>query len=616
MNNARCSWLLDTGASLSAVSTYVLPRNVQIYQDKIVINGIGGKSISNGYVYLNIKTSDGSCFKHKFYLFEKLPCQSDGIIGQDFFDKFNSVTFDLKNSTLILETFEKNHRLTLYRKPIVSKKYLTIPARCESIHYIQLDTKITQDCVILPKEIQENIFLASLIVTPKNNIIPIRILNTSDKNVMLPIFTPDLELLNNYTVCSFNKCESNSDRAQTLLSLLKLDHLHSSERQTIESLCSKYADIFQLPGDKLTTTKLYEQSIILKQGSKPVYTKPYRIPNSLKSEVDRQINKMLRDDIIEESCSEWSSPILLVPKKSESENSKNWRLVVDYRKLNETIQDDKFPLPNINEILDSLSGAIYFSHLDLSQSYYQVTLTPDSRDVTAFTTNTGQYRMKRLPMGLKVSPSAFSRIMTVAMSGLTYEKCFIYLDDLVIFGRNLQSHNKNLLDVFERLRKVNLKLNPNKCQFLKTELLYLGHTVTKDGILPDPNKITVIKNYPVPKNSDDVRRFVAFSNYYRKFIKNFAELTLPLNNLCRKNEPFVWSVECEQSFQLLKEALMSPPILQYPDFSSNGEFILQTDASGMAIGAVLCNKDLRPVAYASRPLNKAEKIIQLFKKNC
>lgn len=127
--------------------------------------------------------------------------------------------------------------------------------------------------------------------------------------------------------------------------------------------------------------------------------------------------------------------------------------------------------------------------------------------------------MKRMPMGLKTSPSAFSRVMSLATSGLNYEKCFIYLDDLVCFGRNLDDHNKNLIDVFARLRKVNLKLNPNKCQFLKKEILYLGHTISSEGILPDANKIEVIKTYPTPKNTDEVRRFVAFCNYYRKFIK-------------------------------------------------------------------------------------------------
>lgn len=178
------------------------------------------------------------------------------------------------------------------------------------------------------------------------------------------------------------------------------------------------------------------------------------------------------------------------------------------------------------------------------------------------------------------------------MSGLTYEKCFVYMDDIIIFGRNLDTHNRNLTEVFEKLRKVNLKVNPNKCEFLKKQLLYLGHVVTTEGVSPDPDKIKTVQNYPKPINSDEVRRFVAFCNYYRKFIPSFAEITIPLNKLCRKHATFNWNKESDNAFQKLKEELVSPPILQYPNFSDENEFM----------------KDIKPVAYyyTSRPLNKAE----------
>lgn len=214
--------------------------------------------------------------------------------------------------------------------------------------------------------------------------------------------------------------------------------------------------------------------------------------------------------------------------------------------------------------------------------------------------------MKRLPMGLKISPSAFSRIMSIAMSGLNFEKCITYMDDLIIIGRNLEIHNQNLIKVLERLRKVNLKINPKKCNFCKKELLYLGHIVTAEGVLPDPEKVKAIQNYTTPQNSDDVRRFVAMCNYYRKFIPHFADITIPLNKLCRKHIKFEWTENCQNSFEILKQALVTPPILEYPNFSTDNEFVLQTDASGISIGSVLCNKNLKPIAYASRPLNKAE----------
>lgn len=324
--------------------------------------------------------------------------------------------------------------------------------------------------------------------------------------------------------------------------MLNLKHLNNEEKSSIETICTKYSDVFFLPGE-LETTNVYEQSITLRPNVTPTYVKPYRLPQSMKPEIDRQIKQMLRDNIIEEASSEWNSPVLLVPKKSEG--CKKWRLVVDYRKLNDVIVDDKFPLPNITDILDSLSGSIYFTHLDLNQGYFQVKLIPDSRNYTAFSTSSGQYQLKRL-LGLKTSCSNFSRVMSIiAMSGLTYDKCFVYLDDLIIFGRNLNSHTINLIDVLERLRKVNLKLNPGKCQFFKKEVLYLGHLVSADGVLSDPEKTIVLQNYPVPKNVDKVKRFVAFSNYYRKFVPSFADITLPLNRLCRKNVIFDWTAECQ-----------------------------------------------------------------------
>ncbi|KAG6453944.1 hypothetical protein O3G_MSEX008407 [Manduca sexta] len=543
---------------------------------------------------------------HTFHIFDSLPLKADGIVGLDFLNKFQA-NINLHTNTLTLYNHGETYYLNFIDEHSRLCNELTIPARSESIHYIYVNKNEKDDVIVCGRELAKDIFLANAIVRVKNNRIPIKILNTSEKDINIPTFVPELQCLNDYNICQFNNSIIDVFRIQTLLSQLKLDYLNEEERQSIEAICAKYSDVFYIDGDKLSTTNIYEQSITVKPNFTPVYVKQYRLPQSLKPEIAKQVNKMIDDDIIEESNSEWSSPILLVPKKSKEGTEKKWRLVVDYRKVNETICDDKFPLPNINEILDSLSGAVYFTHLDLHQGYYQVQLEPNSRKLTAFTTGTGQFQMKRLPMGLKISPSAFSRMMSVAMSGLTYEKCLIYQDDLIVFGRNLHMHNHNLISIMERLRKVNLKLNPLKCEFLKKEILYLGHVVSEKGVLPDPEKTNVLINYPTPKNAEEVKRFVAFCNYYRKFIKSFSEIAIPLNKLCRKNEPFIWTDECQHAFEYLKSALISSPILQYPDFSSNNEFIVQTDASVTAIGAVLCNKDLRPIAYASRPLNKAEK---------
>jgi len=595
----KLSFLLDSGATLCAIKITSVDFSTPIFKDKIVINGIGGKIVSQGYVTLPLKV-DNIVFKQNFYVFDELPCKTDAIMGHNFLKNFNSI-INLETNEIVLKNAQDQIKLTVHQP---QNKMLIVPPRCEIIQYLPVIW--LDECVVLPNEISDGVFLAGSIVKPENGKIPVKILNTREEEVKIPKFEPFLHKLSEYNICHFNTNNVNVERVKELFSLLKLNYLNKEEQISIENICAKFSDIFHMPGDKLTTTNIYKPSIQLKDNARPVYVKPYRLPNSQKVEVDRQIKQMCANDIIEEAQSEWSSPILIVPKRVDSSGEKKWRIVIDMRLLNQQIKDDKFPLPNANEILDSLGGAIYFSHLDLSQGYYQVELHPESRKYTAFTTNKGQFQMKRLPMGLKISPSTFSRLMTVAMSGLNYEKCFVYLDDLIVFGRNLEDHNKNLIKVFTRLRKVNLKLNPTKCEFLKKELLYLGNVITPEGISPDPEKIRVLKDYPVPQNADEVKRFVAFANYYRKFIPNFAEKSLPLNVLCRKNIPFHWSLECQNSFEILKTALSKQPVLQYPNFSDENEFILKTDASGIGIGAVLANKNDKPIAYASRCLNKAE----------
>lgn len=600
LNNVIHSWLLDTGATISALKyKHALEHNLPIHNEKIIINGIGGKVHAIGYTYLKLR-SDDKLFRHKFYVFDSLPCKASGIIGQDFLNTYSAI-IDLKNDYLTL-VVGNNIKCNLRIQR--NDKYIwNVAPRCESIHYIK--TNYTEECVVICKELCEGIYLASSIVKPLNGLIPIRILNTTENTLTLENIEPEVHKLSDYSICTFDKPNSNANRVKQLFSLLKLGHLNEEEQISIENLCAKYSDIFYLQGDKLSTTDIYEHTITLKQNVSPVFTKPYRLPHSQKQEIKSQIDKLLRENIIEKCNSSWSSPLLLVPKRSDDSGEKKLRLVIDYRKLNNLIEDDKFPLPNMSEILDALAGSVYFTHLDLYNGFYNVKLHKDSRKYTAF--DSGQYQMVRMPMGLKTSPGSFSRMMNMAMSGLTYEKCFVYMDDLIIYGFSLDNHNKNLQDVFERLRKVNLKLNPQKCDFLKKQILYLGHVVSDKGILPDPSKIEVVRNYPQPKTTDEVKRFTAFVNYYRKFVPNFAEKASPLNRLCKKNIRFNWDDQCQKAFETLKESITSPPVLAYPDFSPNNQFIIQTDASNHAIGAVMMNKNMRPVAFASRSLNKAEK---------
>lgn len=604
INNSKyVDFLIDTGASICTIKQKVLNGNASIKTEKRTsIEGIAGKVKTLGTCY-NIINFENQCTNYEFHVVEdSFPIPVDGIIGADLLKDLKSkldlekflLYCKINNTTIVIPIHSHENTLSI-----------TIAPRCEETHWI--NTIHTTDQVYHPQEICKDVFIAGTIAKPIKGKMPFKILNTGNEAVKINWKEPKSTPASEHFILNYKNSEkSQTERIKKITAEIKLDTLNKEESHELISICKKYQDIFHLDGDKLTCTNIGTAGITLKTGVTPKYTKPYRLPHSQKQEVHKEIQKMLADNIIEPSTSAWNSPILIVPKKKDPVTGlQKFRMVIDYRKLNEQIEDDKFPLPNINDIFDMLGGASYFSCIDLSQGYYQVELDPQGRPCTAFSTENGHYQLTRLPMGLKISPSVFSRMMSIAMSGLTYSRCFVYLDDLIIFGRNLQQHNKNLIEVFQRLRDVNLKIHPGKCTFLRKEVLYLGHILSENGILPDPTKSEIMKNYPIPKNADEVRRFVAFANYYRKFIPEFATITIPLNRLLRKNVEFNFNKDCQKAFEIIKEILISPKVLQFPNFDK--DFILRTDASGFALGAILSNFDDKPIAYASKTLNNAEK---------
>lgn len=596
-------FLLDTGASICVIKNSSVNTNIPIYKNKSTkILGISGDLQTIGTCNIQIHL-ENFIVPYEFHVVpDNFPIPVEGIIGANFLLEFNAI-LDLEK--FLLTTKKGSNIIHLPIRSHEDINTISLAPRCEATYW--LNTKHTEARVFYPQQLCENVFMAGSLSTAINGKIPIRILNARDTTVTLKWAEPLSSPASEHYILRYNQTDKSINaRVNKIINEINFDTLNSEEKAEIEAICTKYQDIFHVDGDKLTYTHIGKADISLKKDVSPKYSKPYRLPHTQKQDIKEEIRKMLENDIIEPSVSPWNSPILIVPKKKDPVTGlQKFRMVIDYRHVNERIEDDKFPLPNITDIYDMVGGAAYFSCIDLSQGYYQMELDANSRPITAFSTEDGHYQLKRLPMGLKISPSKFSRMMSIAMSGLTYSRCFVYLDDLIVFGRSLIDHNKNLIQVFDRLREVNLKIHPGKCSFLRKEVLYLGHVISDNGILPDPTKSSAIKNYPTPTNADEVRRFVAFANYYRKFIPNFATISIPLNRLLKKDVEFNFNKDCEKSFELLKEILTSPKILQFPNF--NEEFILRTDASGFALGAVLSNSDDRPIAYASKTLNKSEK---------
>ena len=350
----------------------------------------------------------------------------------------------------------------------------------------------------------------------------------------------------------------------------------------------------------------YAYHYIYTEDDKPVSFRPRRIPLGMKETVETEIDAMLKTGIIKESDSPWASPIVLVRKKDGT-----IRFCVDYRGLNEITRKDAYPLPRIEDYLDSFDGADTFCTLDLASGYWQVKMAEADKCKTAFTSHRGLFEFNVMPFGLCNAPATFQRMMDRLLGDLKHI-CLVYLDDIIVRGKGVDNCLENLRIVVERIKDKGLKLKPKKCNFFHKSVNFLGHIVSGEGVSTDPAKIAKVQNWPTPKTVGHVRSFLGLACYYQRFIKGYAHIARPLTNLLSKKNPFKWEDGEEKSFQDLKDALTSSPILGFPN--SDGRYVLDTDASGVAIGAVLSQiqddgkggKTEKVIAYGSKTLNDAQ----------
>ena len=397
--------------------------------------------------------------------------------------------------------------------------------------------------------------------------------------------------------------------------VLKREDVDCSEEEFVQlrDLLSEFSDTISKHDLDLGFTDKVKHRII--DDDVPVAQPFRRIPPGQMEEVKLHIQDLLEKDVIQPSTSPYASPIVLVRKKNGQ-----IRMCCDFRKLNKKTRKDAFPLPRIDESLDALHGAKYFTTMDLSSGYHQIAMDERDQHKTAFTTPWGLYEFKRLAFGLSGSPSCFQRLMSSSMHDMLFEILLVYLDDILVYSDSFEEHLKRLRRVLTRLREIGLKLNPKKCHFCRKSVQYLGYKVSADGIETDEEKVKAVRDWPRPKTLRELRAYCGLCSYYRKFVKSFSNIAGPLHALVgklngsdkKKSKSVVigeeWTPECENAFQLLKEKLTTAPILAYADFSK--PFVLETDASARGLGAVLSQEQdgkLRVIAYASRTLRPSEK---------
>ncbi|CAF2747692.1 unnamed protein product [Rotaria sp. Silwood2] len=370
----------------------------------------------------------------------------------------------------------------------------------------------------------------------------------------------------------------------------------------INQLLEEFEDVFPDDLIELPPKRDIDHEIKLFENVTPPSQQPFRMSQPELAELKRQLEILLEKGFIRPSKSPYAAPVLFAKKKDGT-----LRMCVDYRALNKITIKNKYPIPRIDEMLDQLNGAKFFSRLDLKTGYHQIRIKDDDIDKTAFRTRYGSFEFIVLPFGLTNAPPTFMRLMNSIFHQYIDEFVILYLDDILIYSKNEQEHLNHIRLVLQLLRANQLYANRDKCEFGSDQIHFLGHVVTSHGIKADENKVIAVKNWPIPRNSTHVRSFLGAAGFYRRFIPNFSEIAAPLTDLTKANYKFKWTNKQHTAFLTLKEALLTAPVLRLPDF--NLTFIVVTDASLTAVGGVLMQNDgegERPIAYESRKLNDTE----------
>ena len=351
----------------------------------------------------------------------------------------------------------------------------------------------------------------------------------------------------------------------------------------LQDILDRYEGIFSKNKTDIGLSKLAEHDIVLEPDSKYFREAPRRLNDEKKKAADETIKELLKAGLIRESKSPFASGIVMVRKKDGS-----YRMCIDFRMLNKITVPDAFPLPRTDDLIEALGSASIFTSMDLGSAFWQVPLPEDKKYTTAFATPEGLYEFNRMPFGLCNAAATFQRLMSKVMKGIQSKYgnlVLCYIDDILVATNTVDEHLDRLEEVFHALEEAGLKLKAAKCQLLQTEIIFPGKHIKDGKAYPTEEGIEKVKKWLPPRNKLELSKFIGLIGYYRPFIKDLSAISFPLSEMLSKKNPFKWGKIEHNAFEKLKEIMVSKPMLELP--TQDGEFILDTDASRIGMGAVL-----------------------------
>lgn len=554
-------------------------------------------------------------------------CVADVILGWDFLSSYDAL-IDCSNNELHLGNIDVTdlHPSSSPDALRISGD-LIIPPRSAMAVSLPVKRRIQQSYAVVEPDV--------ILAQKKNVVVPHCLTTISDGHIELWVTNASMEpqlLVHGTRVATIHDIHNDDviaalssescpitprsatvpDVSSRITAMINAD-LAERDHADLHVLLEQYSDLFDFGTRALARTSQVKHRIDTADAP-PLKCRPYRTSPAERRVIQDHVAEMLNQGVIEESCSPWSSPVVLVKKKNGS-----WRFCVDYRRLNKVTRKDVYPLPRIDDLLDTLQGSTYFSSIDLRSGYWQIPVLDADRPKTTFVTSDGLYQFTVMPFGLCNAPATFERMMDTLLRGLKWSICLCYLDDVVVFSTTFSEHLSRLKKVLSCFQTAGLQLNSKKCFFGTREIKVLGHLVNADGVRPDPDKLRAVSDFPPPKDLKTLRSFLGLCTYFRKFIFAFSDITEPLTQLLRDNVSFTWGPPQEEAFTLLKAALTSAPLLGH--FVEGAPTELRTDASGYGLGAVLAqlqseNGTKRVIAYASRTLSKCERNYSTTEKEC